>query len=513
MSPPRRLWVSSFVVLLGLGVTWALATPPLAHPDEPAHAVKAASVVRGQLVPPKVDLPDEGPEALLRGAFTTLVDVPAAYTFQTSEIPECYVWDSHVPAGCAPAWRADDTPAEWTAYIGRYPPGYYAAVGWPTLVDTGVGGFYAMRFLTAALNAALLATAIAMGATMRRFRLLPAGVVAATTPEVLILSGSVNPNSVEVAAAVCVWATLCVALVWDGERLPLNLVVALTVAGALLASARPLSSMWLAAIATGAVAAFGRREVVVRRLRERAARIGAAVVFAASAAGATWTALSDALGNNRGYNPWGLGPVDAAAHSVALTWSYLEQSVAAFGWIRTPGPAPLTVAWGVVVAALAVPAFRAADGRRRGALAGVAVLWLAMPTLLQAPTARSFGFVWSGRYGLALFAGVPILAAVILGTSERARPGRGVVAGALGLAALVQTAAHAAGMRRYVAGTDGPVNYLGQRGWRPPVDPAVLLTLTAGLALALALIAFRAAAGGPIPAPAPGPAVGQSTSA
>ncbi|HEX4979347.1 MAG TPA: hypothetical protein VFV35_04710, partial [Acidimicrobiales bacterium] len=81
------MWLLSFVLAFGLGAVWAIATPVLAHPDEPAHSVKAAAVVRGELVPPKLALPDEGPDSLLRGAFTTLVDVPAAYSFQTSTIP------------------------------------------------------------------------------------------------------------------------------------------------------------------------------------------------------------------------------------------------------------------------------------------------------------------------------------------------------------------------------------------------------------------------------------------
>lgn len=488
----RRLWLASFLLFFGLGVTWSLATPVLANPDEPAHAVKAAALVRGQLVPPKLQLPDEGPNSLVRGAFTTLVDVPAAYSWQTSTIPECYSWDSTVPASCAPAWEADSAPAEWTAFIGRYPPTYYAIVGWPSAVTTGVEGFYAMRVLSAALGAALLATATSVGASMPRLRLVPVAVVVAATPQVLIMNGSVNPNSLEVAAAVCVWTTVCAVLVWEGERVPRAVVVALTASASLLAITRPLSSMWLAAIAGCVLAAFGTRQVVAARFRERDIRAGAAVVAVASAAGATWTVLTDALGNNRGYNPWGLGLYDAAVHSLSLTGSYMEQSVAAFGWIRTTGPAALTIAWGAGAFALCLVAVAAGDRRRRLALLLVLAVWLLMPTVLQAPTAEDFGFVWSGRYGLGLAAGVPVVAAVIAGSRGARVPAERVAVFLVAaVVATVQVAAHVVGARRFTVGTAGPLAYVNADGWQPPLGSAALLAVTFACAVGLAVLVAR----------------------
>lgn len=491
----RRLWLATFLLFFGLGAAWSLATPVLAHPDEPAHAVKAAALVRGQLVPPKLDLPDQGPDALLRGAFTTIVDVPAAYSWQTSTIPECYSWDSTIAASCAPAWEADDSPAEWTAFIGRYPPTYYAVVGWPSLVTTGVSGFYAMRLLSSALAAGLLATAVSVGGSMPRLRFVPLAVVVAATPQVFILNGSVNPNSLEVAAAACVWSTVCAVLVWEGDRVPRPLVIALTVAGALLACTRPLSTMWLAVIAGCVLAAFGDRRLVAARFRDRDIRIGAAVVFGASVAGAIWTVLTDALGNNRGYNPWGLGLFDAAVHSLSLTGSYLEQSVAAFGWVRTTGPAALTIAWGLAAAALVALGVRAADLRRRVAMVIALAAWLLMPTLLQAPTAEDFGFVWSGRYGLGLAAGIPMIAAVAAGArSERSRALERTVVAVVAVAAVaVHVGAHLVGARRFAVGTDGPIDYLTANGWDPPLGWAALLAITFVCAAGAVSVAARAA--------------------
>ena len=96
-----RVFLLAFVAFGVLGATWAFASPVLSNPDEAAHSVKAAATVRGQLVPPKERQPDDGPGGLLRGGFTTRVHVPYSYTWQTSRLPLCYIYDADAPAGCA----------------------------------------------------------------------------------------------------------------------------------------------------------------------------------------------------------------------------------------------------------------------------------------------------------------------------------------------------------------------------------------------------------------------------
>ena len=49
----RKTWLTGIVAFVGLAilsVSWAVATPLSASPDEPAHIVKAAAVVRGELI-------------------------------------------------------------------------------------------------------------------------------------------------------------------------------------------------------------------------------------------------------------------------------------------------------------------------------------------------------------------------------------------------------------------------------------------------------------------------------
>jgi hypothetical protein len=483
----------TFALVFTLGACWALTNPILANPDEPSHSTKAAALVRGQVLPSKRQLPDLGSNSLIRGAFTTDVKVPSAYGRQTIDGPWCFIWNSTIPAGCAPAFVDDPTEVEWEAYIGRYPPTYYAFVGWPTLVDTSAKSLYAMRFLSAALNAALLATAFTLTRRAALLRLVPVGLLVAITPQVVQLSGSVNPNGLEITAGACAWVALSAAVLWRGPRLSKGVLASVAASCSLLALTRPLSTLWLAVIGLTVLLVLADFTTIVARLRERGVRAVVAVVTLATLAGLAWTFVSDDLGNNRGYNPWGLGMVDAIRHSLALSWSYLQQGVAVFGWDRNPSPAPLTWAWGAALTILVAPALRLADRRRRiGILALTAFVFL-VPTILQARTARAIGFVWSGRYGLALFAGIPVLAAVVLGSSPTIP--RRMLTWVCAITAAGQVVAHAAAMRRWVVGTDGPLNYLGGGGWTPPV-PSWLLLLTISLvSTGLSVLAFRLAVG------------------
>lgn len=486
-----RVWLCAFVLFAGLGATWAVASPIFSVPDEPAHTVKAAALVRGDLVPPKMPWPDTG-ESWFRGGFTTRVDVPYSYTWQTSEIPNCYIFDTSIPASCAPGFEDDPRPATWTTYIGRYPPTFYALVGWLTLLDTGVRGIYLMRLLHVALGAALLASALVCALEARRFRLLAVGIVVATTPEVYFLTGSINPNGLEITTAICVWATLGVAVLRRSPDVPRYLVVLMTASGALLAFTRPLSTLWLAAIVVIVLAFFADRHLTLARLRHPGVRIGAATVGVVAVVSASWTLLTDALGNNSGDDPRGLGVLPAAWHSLSKTGAYLSQLVAVFGWRSTPSPELLYWLWGALAAVLVVLAVRVAPRRMAvGVVVALAAVVLA-PTLLQAPTARQFGFPWSGRYGLPLAVGLPIIASLAISASDRLdRRAQARVAAWVGsTAAFVHVAAHVVSTRRYVVGKNGPLLYFTADGWAPPLPAWLLLVSVTVAAFGLARLVY-----------------------
>ena len=504
-----RVWLGAFACFFVLGASWAFASPLLSVPDEPAHLVKAAALVRGELTGRKIPIADEGPGSIFRGGFTTVVHVPFAYTWQTSEIPNCFIYDPTVPAGCAPAFRDLPRDAKWTTWVGQYPPTYYAAVGWTTLLDTGRLGFYLARLWSAALSAAFLASAFACAMVTARHRYLALGVVLAATPMTFFLAGSVNPNGLEITTAVCSWAALGAIVTARDRRTPGPLYAAALVAGLVLTWTRPLSVLWLAVAGVVLVVGFGgARETVARVGRRRT--VWALGALAAVGIGAlVWAFGLDALGNAEGDDPRGLGIVDAVRHSAGRTPGYVRQMVGVFGWKTTVPPALLVVIWAAALTALVVAGLWAATTRIRVTLVGIGAITILAPIALEAVRAKDHGFAWQGRYGLPVAAGIPIVAALALATGREVAPRirRTLTLGIVVATAGAQVLAHAAAMRRYVVGRGGSWWYLSGDGWHPPLPAALLLVVTAAGAAALAVLTYRvvatplAADGDPSPQP------------
>ncbi|MFA5884527.1 MAG: DUF2142 domain-containing protein [Acidimicrobiia bacterium] len=488
-----RVWLGAFACFLVLGATWAFASPLLSVPDEPAHLVKAAALARGELTGRKIPIADEGPGSIFRGGFTTVVHVPYSYTWQTSKIPNCFISVPTEPAGCAPEFRDLPRDSEWTTWVGQYPPTYYAAVGWTTLLDTGQLGFYLARLWSAALSAAFLASAFACAVVTTRHRYLALAVVLSATPMTLFLAGSVNPNGLEITTAVCFWAALGAIVTARDRPTPGPLYAAALVSGLVLAWTRPLSVLWLAIAAVVLVLGFGCVGETIARVGRRRTAWALGAFGAVSVLAFAWAFGLDALGNAEGDDPRGLGLVDALRHSAGRSGGYIRQMVGVFGWKSTPPPALLTWVWGAALVALVVVGLWAATTRIRIVLLGVGALALLTPIALEVPRAADHGFAWQGRYGLPVAAGVPVVAALALATGrELARRARRALT--LGIVLVVaggQVLAHAAAMRRYVTGSDGSWWYLSGHGWNPPLPAALLLLATITGAAGLAVLTYR----------------------
>lgn len=492
-----RVWIGAFSCFLILGASWALASPLLSVPDEPAHLVKSAAVVRGQLTGRRLPVEDEGPGSIFRGGFTVLVDVPSSYTWQTSEIPNCFIADPTVPAGCAPVFENRPRRAEWTTWVGEYPPTYYAAVGWTTLVDTGRTGVYLGRLWSAALSAAFLASAFTCARASARHRMLALAVVLAATPMTLFLGGSFNPNGLEIAAATCLWAALGALLTTPRASATRGLYAATVVASAVLIWTRPLSVLWLGLAAAILFVGFGGARDAARRVgrgRTIAAAIGLAVLALGSV---VWAFALDALGNAEGDDPRGLGLASAVRHSVGRTDDFLRQMVGVFGWRTTYPPVLLAAVWLLAVAALVAAGLWAGPRRSRfGILVAVAAA-LSVPVILESYRAQDHGFAWQGRYGLPLAVGVPVTAALALTTGRdlAARHLRILTLAVVTATGFGQVLAHVAATRRYMVGSSGPWWYLDGDGWQPPLAAPVLVLAVIAAAGALAWLTVRVVIG------------------
>src|SRR5690242_13260238 len=126
-----------WALLSALCACWALATPIAGSPDEPAHLIRAASVVRGEWVgtPSPAGHVVTVPHYIAQTARMTCV------AFHYERTADCV---THGPDAAPPLTDpAALTTAPTTA--GLYNPLYYVIVGWPALLVHDAAGTYATR--------------------------------------------------------------------------------------------------------------------------------------------------------------------------------------------------------------------------------------------------------------------------------------------------------------------------------------------------------------------------------
>ena len=373
-----------------------------------------------------------------------------------------------------------------------YPPLFYAMVGWPTRVMDGGTGIYWMRFTSVAAAAALAGLAL----TSLRRRLGPAlawaTVVAAITPEVAYLAGSVNPNGLEIAGALALWAGLAAVLGDRIRSIPVRRTdVVACVAGAVaLGLTRSLGPLFTIFVTGAMIVAHGRPGLA--QLRDRTFQRLLGAIAAVVVVGGAWVAASGHLGSVPG------GAVDPNSsvleQLVERIDDWIQQMIALFGWVDT-GPVLTAVwAWLAIVVVLVGTAWLTGRSWLAGCTVILTVIVALTPVVLQYPGADDQGIAWQGRYGLALAVGIPVLAAMTIaqyGTATmRARLPNLVVA----LAVVGHISAFATAMRRYAVGLTGPIRFWDVEGaWDPPFGN--LAVLAASVVAALALFAVVHGAG------------------
>ncbi|MFI9101164.1 DUF2142 domain-containing protein [Streptomyces fildesensis] len=508
----RTVWTLAFATFVTLMTAWSLATPITAPPDEAAHMVKAAAVVRGEFGGEQRVIEAHHVGVDVEVGFTA-VRVPAGYRDLdvTDGVYRCFRNDDKLSVAC----RGTVTPSGDTATVitsaGTYGPGYYLLVGWPSLLLTGEAGLYAMRLLSALLCAALLASAVVTvlegAAKGYSGRVALIGVLTAATPTAVYLGGVVNPNGPEVTAAVLAWAVV-VRLVTDEDGLPhlRRRLVRLGAACVLLASMRALGPLWIALVlAGGLILARPGRLRQLARLRPVWVCLGAAA--AAGVAAVAWTMTADTLAlptqTLEQYTP-----LTSALKAVFdLLPNYLHQMVAIFGSLNVAAPELTYVLWWVMAGCLVMLALATGRAREIVVLAALMAGTAFGPLVLMAPQAAHLGLIWQGRYLLAVAVGIPVLAAVVAGRRwsdlpERLRTRLPLLL--IGCWALAQGGAFVWAALRYAFGranqfSGGPLQ------WQPPVAgwsaALLLLALSGFLLVLLAVRAGRPMAGNPAGTP------------
>jgi hypothetical protein len=369
--------------LFGLGLcvsmTWGLAAPRLEGPDERDHASRAIATVRGHVVGEFL------PSAL---GYRMRISVP-------DSVCDGILFD-RVP--CEPASAPGEAKVDTGEF--RHPPPYYAVVGLPTLAWTGVDASYLMRFVSAFVGSALLATAF-NAAIGSRNRLNLLAVAAATTPVVWFLVSDVNPNGVEIAAAICLWTTaLTAATRGPTKALVRQGGIALTV----FVLSRGISPAY-AVLALGSAALIagdvGRRELIRRRDVRR--------WLAAGAAGAAVTGVWVLIA---GFSHNVHRPGHALSSSLRSTGLYLQESVG--DWLDLRVSLPYAVAaCAVVTLPIVLLGIVRTTATARRVVIGLLTIALVLPLTSDTMNLPPIASAWQGRYGLPMLVGVVVTAAYV----------------------------------------------------------------------------------------------------
>ncbi len=494
----RSIFWVAFALLAAFSTLWALASPVFSVPDENAHATKAIAQVRGQVIGYHVP-----------GVKHTVVDLPAGYSYSPQIL--CFAFHPDKPANCG-VELGDSTGTPWfNTWVGAYNPLYYYAVGWPSLILDGSTGIYAMRIVSGILCSLFVAWAFQAAMSVRRARWMPVGLAFAAAPMVVYLFGAVNPNGIEIAAALTLWTTLLRLLQqFDGRdpatvsTLPRRyLWLLVTLSAIALATARALGPLWLVVV-VGLCFIAGGWLPVKKLFTTWTSYIWLGLVAAGSLFSIFWTLGGGSLSSQAEKSD---APLVGASFLQGFTYvlrntpDFVQQAIGYFGWFDAPLPA--YVYWLPVsaISLVLVLAFAVAGRRNFITLAAVTAAAIFVPAFLQGYSVTQTGIIWQGRYGLFLYLGVLIVSAVILSGPDGSRLAflsTRVIWAAVCLIALYGTVAFFLVLLRYVVGTDVPVSTMWKDpAWQPPLGWPTLVVLYGLTSVALAgwlgWIATRAA--------------------
>ncbi|HEX6076307.1 MAG TPA: DUF2142 domain-containing protein [Micromonosporaceae bacterium] len=480
---PRAVFLLAVLAFFLLGAGWAVGAPFNATYDEDEHIVRAAGAAHGQLVLEPTDAVYAG------GAFT---EVPRSLVPPN---PDCMLLvKPRPPATCQGEPPRDASLARTPTASGRYHPGYYLLVGLPMVVWPDMTGVVLGRLVSALLSALFLAAAFTVAWRYVPNRLLVAGVVVVTTPTVTNLTGSVNPNGLEITAGIALWTALAVlALSEEPTELdaPRHLLVLVAVSATVLVTMRQLGPLLvlLPVIFATLAAARGRLPGL---LRQRAVWLTVGIVVAATLAAVAWTFTSGLLSvspqRQGGHVPRSRVLQDVLNYR-SEDWA--RQFVARFYGAIIP-PDWTHYLWYLLIGAVVLPALVVSGRRLVTAVLGTVAVTAALAVTLEFRYYDELGPSQQGRYYLPLVVGAVLLSASAprLGVHLGERPsGRLTVTCGLVTAALhVVSLLVAMTIWRHGDGQFGIHVLSGP--WQPAGGPVLPVALTAVGALLIVVLAW-----------------------
>ena len=488
-ASPRRLVFAGWVLL---SLAWVMGKPEFAGPAARSHDLRAAEVGRGNLIT------EHRPE-LAEGATRRQIDWNRNFTYE-SRVPaglgppdhECWTSDERTDAGCLDAFSPPDTAFTTTNQTASYQPLPYLLPGVATKAADAPGAANRLaRLLNALLSLALLYIAVRMAWSPDVGPLSLLGLVVAVTPMVIFCASVLNGSGPEVAAAIA-FASSALRLRRDAScARSFNVWAALGASGAVLALSRTTGPMYLMMLAM-AVFGLGGAGLAWAFLRERArVAVGAVVaIIAAVVLNRLW---------ERAHGPdatTGFADLRSVLdNAVGEWWRASSELIGKFGYLEYRLPWVVYVAWFAAGFALVALALSRSRGRERTAFAVAVAAAILLPMLIWIYAIRQTGYGLQGRHVLPLLVGVPLLAGELVrahagGIAERTR---GLLLTAIPpVVGAVHVVAFYWAARRAAVGTDGPLLFLGDAGWTPPLGWVPWLVAAAAGAAALTLGLARA---------------------
>lgn len=484
-------FLSVWLYLSVAASAWALATPLAASPDEPAHIIKAAAVAQGEFAGEPTDQ-----------AAVTRVRVPESVA--TASSWPCFAFQSNVSAGCIPESQAGTTLVEATTSAGLYNPTYYALVGWPTrFVDDGATAVYLMRIISAIIVALFLTI------TWFGLRAISGPVIggvtflALATPMVFFLAGVVNPNALEIATGVA----FITSLLWllrnsTSEHQRSLWLASLAVSGVILANSRGISPFWLVLFVVLAMVSTPWPNVV-SQFKDIKFLVSTFVVILGVIASGLWVFSSGTLGAMGNFPGAGEVTPLRAFLKMILQRSADPGLIGVFGWLDTVSPNIVYAIWTILIGGFITCAFMMARGKALITVIVSVLAFIGAPALIQAASVQKSGFIWQGRYSLAIMGAMLILCSVVIAeTFGKSITGRHAVKLSYLVAGAVlfgQVFAFVSVLGRYVTGdVEAVFAALGAGEWNPPLGSKLwfaLISLAFTALLAQWIIPIRKRAG------------------
>jgi Predicted membrane protein (DUF2142) len=402
----RRQWIVVFLGFFLVFGSWAFAAPYGGPADEIQHVIRAVGVVRGQFAPAPAEVLDyKGRPGM--GAYQ---DVPTGLLQDAT----CFGVKPKISAACAKPISGGPVGTLPTT-AGRYNPLYYALVGLPVSLSPTWGGLVGTRLISAALSAALLAFAFVVLSGWSRIGLMPAGLIAVSTPMLAHLAGAVNPNGLEIAAGIALFSAAIPLLLGPPSGRMGPLVWLVGISATILATLRSLGPMWVFSAFAALLLPLSRPRL--RRLwSERAVRWWAGVLGGALVLSLAW--IVGMRTGNLVHQPVPLYSYSkpAAAFQYLNQWGgiYLDGLVGVAGWFDTFLPNPIYWIWLGLAGSLVVFAMVVGGWADRWRFLLITFGAVVPVGVVQVAEVNNLGWIIGGRYVLPLLVGMPLLAAFIL---------------------------------------------------------------------------------------------------